>query len=67
MKIMSVCVAASAAILVFGCTQSTPSPTPAGRGVSDAEKQALFEQGRANAEKNAKVTRRPRRFSGDSI
>lgn len=50
-----------------GCGQSSPTPTPAGQGLSDAERAAVFEKGRANAEKNAKVTRRPRRFRGDSI
>lgn len=60
-------VASLAVSLLGACTDRTAAPTPAGSGVSEAERRAIFEKARANAEKNNKVTRRPRRFSGDSL
>lgn len=53
-------------LLASGCSDHD-APTPAGTGAGDAEKRAVFDKAEANSERNAKVTRRPRRFNGDSL
>jgi hypothetical protein len=42
-------------------------PALADGKVSDAERREIFAKAAADSKRNAKVTRRPRRFSGDSL
>lgn len=60
-----ICLAAMSA----ACEPPKPSPARGGStaSVSQAEAQALVEKGAADAERNSKVTRIPRRFTGESL
>lgn len=53
--------------LTCACSGEPPRPANAGPAAGEAERRAAFEEAKARSEKNAKVTRRPRRFSGESL
>jgi hypothetical protein len=60
------------AVMLAACEPSASaepptSSSPARSANSQADMQALMEKGAADAERNSKVTRRPRRFDGESL
>lgn len=60
-----------AVLALSGCEEPRPAASaplqPQGDAVREADKQAIFDKGRIDAERNSKIGERPRRFHGDSL